>query len=451
MRRPGLVPACLAAALGLAVPAVAAGQDPVLPHPIRTTTLDNGLMVVSVGFDSPGLVACCTVIRAGRRIEAEPGHLGLAHVFQHLVSRGTTPDRRASAAASFEAIGADSSAFTTDDGTYYQSTLPSSLLAKAIEVEADRFRHFTFDEASFRAAAVAFLRENDPKTSTPVLVLDAMMRALAYARDPNRPPTAALPGNAAAPPPVRLVDGKTFFERWYRPENCAVVAAGDVDHEALVTLARRAYGDWKRGMSRPTTPGDPPRTAPRSTVLRWPRPTPPVLYLGYHIPAGDPADPDAVALRALAEAVFGVTSPLFQALVLDEHKVVELEAQAKWTRGPGLFTVMARLVNPDDLPDVRSRIESALAQAAQEPVAGWRLESVRDHLRYRLAGSLDSAEAVARAVARSIAITGRPDAWDDVGNAYQRLTAIDLQRVAGRYFAAANQTAVTLVGEGSAR
>ena len=437
MRRPGLFTACLAAAVGLALPAVAAGQGPVLPHPIRATTLENGLMVVSVGFDSPGLVACCTVVKAGRRIEAEPGQIGLAHVLQHLVSRDTTPARRGSSDASFEAIGAESSAFTTDDGTYYQWTLPAPFLEKAIEVEADRFRHLTIDEASFREAAAALLREIDPRNSTPAVVLNATMRELAYAN--------------GASPPLRPADGKTFFERWYRPENCAVVAAGEIDHERLVTLAQRAYGGWKRGGPRATAPGDPPRTATRSTVVRWPRPTPTVLYLGYHIPAGDPADPDALALHALAEAVFGATSPLFQALVLDEHKVVELEAQAKWTRGPGLFTVMARLANPDDLPDVRSRIESALAQAAQEPVAVWRLEFVGDHLRHRLAGSLDSAEAVALAVARSIAITGRPDAWNDVVNAYQRLTVIDLQRVAGRYFAATNQTAVTLVGEGPVR
>ena len=49
----------------------------------------------------------------------------------------------------------------------------------------------------------------------------------------------------------------------------------------------------------------------------------------------------------------------------------------------------------------------------------------------------------------SIALTGRPDAMNDLYDAYDRLTPADLQRVAGRYFAPANETVVTLESETS--
>jgi zinc protease len=168
------------------------------------------------------------------------------------------------------------------------------------------------------------------------------------------------------------------------------------------------------------------------------------VYLGYHIPAADPDNPDTAALGALAQALFGETSPLYRSLVLEEQKVVLLMAEAEAKRDPGEFTIVVRVRKPEDVAEVRKRIAGALAEAASSPVDATRLAAIKDHLRYAYAGSLESADAVAQAVGQAIATTGRPDAMNDLYAAYDRLTPADLQRVAGRYFAATNQTVVTL-------
>ena len=173
------------------------------------------------------------------------------------------------------------------------------------------------------------------------------------------------------------------------------------------------------------------------------------MYLGYHIPSADPTNPDTAALGALAQAVFGETSSIYKALVLEEQKVVTIQADAEEKRDPGLFTVFALVRNPKDAGEVRKRVESALADAAKTPVNEDRLQTIKDHLRYAFAGSLDKPDAVAQAVAQSIATTGRPDAMNDLYAAYNRLTPADIQRVAKRYFAPTNETVVTLVSEKS--
>ena len=96
-------------------------------------------------------------------------------------------------------------------------------------------------------------------------------------------------------------------------------------------------------------------------------PTLPILYLGYHIPAADPENPDTAALGALAQAVFGETSPLYKALVLDEQKVVLLVAEAEAKRDPGPVhhpgagaQARGRRRGP------QQRIEAALAEAAED-------------------------------------------------------------------------------------
>jgi len=183
--------------------------------------------------------------------------------------------------------------------------------------------------------------------------------------------------------------------------------------------------------------------------LTWPLPTLPVLYLGFHIPAADPNNPDTAALGALAQAVFGETSPLYRKLVLDEQKVVLLMAEAETKRDPGLFTVLARVRKPEDVTEVKARIEAALAEAARTPIDPARLDAIKDHLRYAFAGSLDSPDAVAMAIGQSIATTGRPDSMNDLYAAYERLTPADLQRVAARHFTQTNRTVVILASETS--
>ncbi len=54
-----------------------AGGKPVFTYPIEKTVLDNGLTVLSVPFDSPGIIAYYTVVRTGSRNEVEKGLSGL--------------------------------------------------------------------------------------------------------------------------------------------------------------------------------------------------------------------------------------------------------------------------------------------------------------------------------------------------------------------------------------
>ena len=47
--------------------------------------------------------------------------------------------------------------------------------------------------------------------------------------------------------PNQYAYSKVFFDRWYRPENCTIIVAGDVKHDELVALVKQYYGGWKRG------------------------------------------------------------------------------------------------------------------------------------------------------------------------------------------------------------
>ena len=78
-----------ASSITLSADSAPAETDKILPYPIYQHQLDNGLNVVTVPFDSPGLAAFYIVTRVGARNEVQPGVTGFAHFFEHMMFRVT--------------------------------------------------------------------------------------------------------------------------------------------------------------------------------------------------------------------------------------------------------------------------------------------------------------------------------------------------------------------------
>jgi zinc protease len=421
-------------------------RAPVLPYPITKSVLENGLSIVSVSFDSPGIIAYYTIVRTGSRNEVEKGLSGFAHFFEHMMFRGTDAYPQEKYNDVLKSLGADSNAYTKADWTCYHMTIPASALAKSVEIEADRFQNLKYDEPSFQKEARAVLGEYNKSVSSPILKLSETMQDTAYTTHTYKHTTIGFLADIKDMP-NQYAYSKVFFERWYRPENCTIIVVGDVKHEVLLPLVKEHYGEWKRRGAGVEIPVEPPQTETKSARLTWPLPTLPTLYLGYHIPAALPSHPDTAALGALEQAIFGATSPLYEELVLKEQRVVLMEADAESRRDPGLFTIFVRVRKPEDLPTVRRRIEDALADAASKPVAANRLNAIKSHLRYEFAGLLLTAADVADNLGSAVAITGRPESINELYDAYDRLTPDDLKRVAARYFHSKNETVLTLETE----
>jgi zinc protease len=290
------------------------------------------------------------------------------------------------------------------------------------------------------------LGEYNKSASSPFLKLEETMQDTAYTTHTYKHTVIGFLADIKDMP-NQYRYSKVFFDRWYRPENCTIIVAGDVKHAALVAMVTQSYGGWKRGTARVDIPAEPPQTEPRAEQLSWPVPTLPILALGYHVPAADPSNPDTAALGALGQAMFGEASPFYDDLVLKQQKVVTITAEAEPRRDPGLFTILVRIRRSADLGYVRERINAALAQAAAVPIDRARLEAIKAHVRYDFAASLQSADDVAEAAGTAVAVTGSIDSINALYDAYDRLTPADLIRVARRYFKPSNETKITLLAE----
>jgi zinc protease len=419
------------------------GGSKVFPYPVHVAVLDNGLKVVAVPFDSPGLVALWTVVRAGSRNEIEPGKSGFAHFFEHMMFRGTDAYPKEKYNAILKELGADHNAFTTDDYTAYHVLAPASGLETIMTIESDRFKNLKYTVEDFKKEAGAVLGEYNKNASNPFQTLNETIRDAAFAAHTYKHTTIGFLRDVKDMP-NQYEYSLQFFDRFYRPENCTILAVGDVDPQRLVDLARKAYGTWKRGTYQVEIPAEPPQTEEKRIEVDWPNPTEPYLYAGYHGPAFSDTQVDLPALDLISQLLFSEAAPLYQKLVNEEQEVDLLFGAAGDHRDPYLFEIAARVKNPGRVAYVESTITAALEDLKATPISTERLDKVKSHLKYSYAMGLDTAGSAAQSLSHYIALTGDPEAVNRVYAIYDRITPDDVRAAARKYFTRTGRTVVTL-------
>ena len=132
--------------------AAAFGASPakVFPYSYSQQDLPNGLRLVVVPQESSNIAATYIVVRTGSRNEVETGRTGFAHLFEHLMFKGTAAWPEAKYTDTLERMGAISNAYTTDDYTCFYTVFSKEDLPAVLAMEADRFQHLKFSEADFK-------------------------------------------------------------------------------------------------------------------------------------------------------------------------------------------------------------------------------------------------------------------------------------------------------------
>jgi zinc protease len=424
------------------------GASRVFPFPFRQRVLPNGLRVVAVPFDSPGLAAHWLIVRVGSRNEIEPGHSGFAHFFEHMMFRGTPrfPEERYHAA--LKRLGADSNAYTSDDLTAYHTLASAGSLAEIMDLESDRFMNLGYSLEAFQKEARAVLGEYNKNFSFPEVMIDEKLFETAFRVHPYQHTTMGFLRDIEDMP-NQYDFSLSFYHRYYRPEHCILLVVGDVEGEEVFVLAEKHYGPWKRGTTSIRIPQEPPQTEERQVALTWPNPTLPILTLGYHVPAFSTRDKEMPALDLISHIAFSDTSPLYRGLVLEEQIAESLHGSAADHRDPTLFVIQAHVKSPAHLERVRQAIEATLRGLQETPVDEARLQATKSHLRYAFQMRLDSPDAVAATLAHILQLTADPGSYEELYATYDSLTASDLQATARRVFRNDNRTVVTLTSAAS--
>jgi zinc protease len=407
-------------------------QDKILPYPINQHKLDNGLNIVTVQFDSPGIAAFYIVVRTGARNEVEKGVTGFAHFFEHMMFRGTDKYPKEKYTATLKSTGAAANANTSKDRTVYHITGNAEKLELLFEVESDRFMNLNYSEHDFKTEAGAVKGEYTKNYASPYARIGEKSLDAAFDAHTYKHTTMGFFEDVVDMPNQYNYSLK-FFKRFYRPEYCTVVVVGDVVPAEVNKLAQKYFGDWEPGSYVADIPVEPEQKGIRYAHLQDGN-IPPFFVLNYKGPAFSDKEIDMPALDALSSIVFSQTSDLYKKLVLEERKVRFIGGGAMDSRDPYLITINVSMVDKNDMQYVKDEIVKAIENVKVNGVDDDILAKTKSNLKYSYAMSIDNPSRIANSICHYIMLTGDPESLNRLYALYDKVTVKDVKMVANKYF-----------------
>jgi zinc protease len=437
----------LAAVLTVALaPLHAAVRPPKLQYQI--TTLANGLRVILSEDHSTPIVHVSVTYHVGSKNE-RPGRTGFAHLFEHMMFKGSKNVEPESHTSIIAGVGGRSNAFTTEDETVFWQTLPSQYLPLALWLEADRMATLRIDDEAFRREREVVKEERRMRVENqPYGRLSEIIFDHAFTVHPYKHPTI---GSMADLEAASIADVREFHETYYVPENATVTIVGDFDAEQTLQLVNQYLArvpKAKRPVPR-DLPTEPAQTKERRAVVEeaWPLPA---VVVAYHITYD--GHPDAYPLHVAAKIVSdGQSARIPRELVYNKRIALTAFGSGNIIEDPNLFYAVA-IVQPGQTPEAAERaLIEEFEKLAQEPVAEGELQRAKNQWARDYILSRESNEDKARHLAHAAVIHNDITTADGEFDIFMNVTRADVQRVAKTYFTPTNRVVLHILPKGGSR
>ncbi|MFY8160749.1 MAG: M16 family metallopeptidase [Candidatus Kapaibacteriota bacterium] len=417
----------------------------IFPYKIVNHKLENGLKVIFIPMESGGIVSYYTVVRTGSRDEWEPGKSGFAHFFEHMMFRGTKRHPGAMYDSLITSMGADANAYTTDDYTCYHLNISNEDLPRVIDLEADRFQNLAYTKEGFQTESGAVYGEYRKGRTSPFNVLWEDLKNTSFKKHTYKHTTIGYEKDIKDMP--NLYDySLSFYQRYYRPENCVVMVVGDFDQSKTLATIKKQYSSWAKGYTAPKIDAEPEQKGELKATVNYPGKTNPILTLAYKGLAFDPANKSSVAAQLFGDIAFGGNSALNKKLYLKEQKVQALQAEIDMNRDPFLWMVFAIINKDSDIEYVNTEITNTIEYYKTNLVTKENLDKVKKRMKYGFLMGLDTPDKVAGGLAKFIAITGSLDNLETYYKTLEAITPEDIQNTVKTYFVNNKKTTITLKG-----
>lgn len=420
-------------------------KENIFPYKIVNHKLENGLKVIFIPMESNGIVSYYTVVRTGSRDEWEPGKSGFAHFFEHMMFRGTKRHPGAMYDSLITSMGADANAYTTDDYTCYHLNISKEDLPKVIDLEADRFQNLAYTKEGFQTESGAVYGEYRKGRTSPFQVLWEDLKNTAFKKHTYKHTTIGYEKDIKDMP--NLYDySLTFYQRYYRPENCVIMVVGDFDQNKTLSEIKKQYSNWATGYTMPKIDTEPEQKSELKANVSYSGKTNPIITLAYKGTAFDPSNKNFLAAQIFGDIAFGSTSNLYKKLYLKEQKLQVLSSEIDMSRDPFLWMFFGVINQESDIDYVNKEMLNTIEFYKTNLISKEKLEKVKKKMKYSFLMGLDTPDKVAGGLAKFIAITGGLENLETYYNTLNTITPEDIQNTIKKYFVNNKKTTIILKG-----
>jgi predicted Zn-dependent peptidase len=363
---------------------------------MKLTTLPSGLRIATRHM--PGVETAAVGLYAEAGSRHEPARLnGIAHLYEHMVFKGAGGRSAREISEAIEDVGGDLNACTDRDGTNFTATVLAEHVPLAVELISDMILHPLFDAADLEREKDVVLQELGEARDTPNDIIFDDLWTAAFADQPLGRPVL---GEEESIEAITLDDLHNWRRTRYRAGSLFLVAAGKVDHDALVALAAERFADLPQGEL------DAPEPAAFTGGTKVGRSKADQAHLALAFAAPAQRDDDYFAARFFSDIVGGgMSSRLFQQVREDRGLAYSIYSQLAPYADAGLFYVYAATARRESAA-AAALIEETLA-AAPASLTVREVERVRTQARAGLLMGVESPWGQASYLARQLSVYGR--------------------------------------------
>ncbi len=212
----------------------------------RITTLSNGLRVVSANMPHLESAAIGIWVNIGARDETPQMH-GISHLLEHMAFKGTKRRNARQIAEEIEAVGGHLNAYTSRENTAYFVRVLKNDVLLAVDLLADILQESQFDPAELEREQDVVVQEIGQALDTPDDLVFDHLQETAYPDQAIGRTILGTPDSVGGMTPDIL---RGHMSRNYRAQDMVLSAAGAVDHDALVELAKEKFGGLGQSLHR---------------------------------------------------------------------------------------------------------------------------------------------------------------------------------------------------------
>ncbi len=424
----------------------AAAAITVPPIVYKTRILPNGLKVYYSRDTTTPNVTVQVWYGVGSKDDPQ-GRSGFAHLFEHLMFKATRDMPSEKLDRLTEDVGGFNNASTYDDFTNYYEVAPAQHLERLLWAESQRLGALVVDVDNFTSERKVVEEELRQRVlAQPYGRLFALyIPQNSYTTHPYKRPGI---GSIEELDAATIDDVLAFHATYYRPDNAALIVAGNFDEAQLNSWIDKYLAPIKT----PSTPlprvttVEPPRTAARTVTTYGPNVPLPAVVMTWLGPKA--SDKDAAAAKVLdAILTNGKSSRLYNSLVYDKQVASDIFSSADLPAQPGLIYAGMILADGKSLDDGTTLLKAQIASLRDKPVTAAELSTAKTELIAAAVGSRESIDDRAFALGYALEVDGDAAKANSAIADLSKVTAADVQAVARKYMAEDRATTIRYVSE----
>jgi predicted Zn-dependent peptidase len=399
------------------------------------TELDSGVRVVTEQVPSVRSVAVGMWVRVGSRDEAD-AEAGISHFLEHMLFKGTPTLSAEQIAQEFDGLGAEVNAATSKEATVLHAHFLDEHLDRAFEVMGDMLLRTTYADIESEREVVLeeiAMYEDEPQ--------DKVHDVLSHTIFGDHPLGRPVIGRGEVVGALTVDKVSAYHDARYVPGSIVLSAAGNLEHAAIERLA----GQFLANDSRNGTPASP-TPAPGRRGQR-------VAFQAkdteqYHVCLGGegiPRNDERRFALSILDAILGgsTSSRLFQEVREKRGLAYAVYSWASQYQDTGQVGIYVG-TREDNVVQALDVIGTELERLRQDQVGDEELRRAREHVKGRLALSMESTASRMNRLGRSVLMDTPLLTLDETFERLEDVTREQLEELARDLYPAAGMSVAAI-------